>query len=90
MIIVFYVYPCEKNNTVESDHQNYWLHWSGGLTMQVVPNVKGTAGSGHNREVVALYRWPLVQELLYYGHSDFYAAWIIFANKKHVTSHKTT
>ena len=35
-----------------------------GLTMQVVLNVKGsfrTTGSGHNREVVALYRWPLVQ-----------------------------
>ena len=34
--------------------------------MQVVLNVKGslifrTTGSGHNREVVALYRWPLVQ-----------------------------
>ena len=36
--------------------------------MQVVPNVKGsfrTTGSGHNREVVALYRWPLVQVPLY-------------------------
>ena len=32
--------------------------------MQVVLNVKGsfrTKGSGHNKEVVALYRWPLVQ-----------------------------
>ena len=32
--------------------------------MQVVLNVKGsfrTTGSGHNREVVASYRWPLVQ-----------------------------
>ena len=32
--------------------------------MQVVLNIKGsfrTTGSGHNREVVALYRWPLVQ-----------------------------
>ena len=32
--------------------------------MQVVLNVKGssrTTGSGHNREVVALYRWSLVQ-----------------------------
>ena len=32
--------------------------------MQVVLNVKGssrTTGSGHNREVVTLYRWPLVQ-----------------------------
>ena len=32
--------------------------------MQVVLNVKGssrTTGSGHNREVVALYRWPLEQ-----------------------------
>ena len=31
--------------------------------MQVVLNVKGsfrTTGSGHNKEVVALYRWPLV------------------------------
>ena len=30
--------------------------------MQVVLNVKGsfrTTGSGHNREVVALYRWSL-------------------------------
>ena len=34
--------------------------------MQVVLNVKGTTGSGHNREVVALYRWPLVQVPLYY------------------------
>ena len=36
--------------------------------MQVVLNVKGsfrTTGSGHNREVVALYRWPLVQVPLY-------------------------
>ena len=40
-------------------------------------------------EVVALYRWPLVKELLCYGHGDFYVAWIISANKKHVTSHKT-
>ena len=42
-----------KNDTVEPDHlwdQNYWLHWIGDLTMQVVPNVKGTAGSGHNRD----------------------------------------
>ena len=32
--------------------------------MQVVLNVKGsfrTTGGGHNREVVALYKWPLVQ-----------------------------
>ena len=32
--------------------------------MQVVLNEKGsfrTAGSGHNREVVALYRWSLEQ-----------------------------
>ena len=33
--------------------------------MQVVLNVKEsyyrTTGSGHNREVVALYRWPLEQ-----------------------------
>ena len=32
--------------------------------MQVALNVKGsfrTTRSGHNREVVALYRWPLVQ-----------------------------
>ena len=32
--------------------------------MQVVLDVEGsirTIGSGHNREVVALYRWPLVQ-----------------------------
>ena len=31
-------------------------------------NVKGsfrTTGSGHNREVVALYRWPPVQVPLY-------------------------
>ena len=31
--------------------------------MQVVLNVKGsfrTTGSGHNKDVVALYRWPLV------------------------------
>ena len=36
--------------------------------MQVVLNVKGsfrTTESGHNREVVALYRWPLVQVPLY-------------------------
>ena len=38
--------------------------------MQVVLNVQGsfrTKGSGHNREVVALYscRWPLVQVPLY-------------------------
>ena len=36
--------------------------------MQVVLNVKGsfrTARSGHNREVVALYRWPLEQSRLY-------------------------
>ena len=36
--------------------------------MQVVQNVKGsfrTTGSGHNREVVALYRWPLGQVPLY-------------------------
>ena len=36
--------------------------------MQAVLNVKGssrTTGSGHNREVVALYRWPLVQVPLY-------------------------
>ena len=36
--------------------------------MQVVLNVKEssrTTGSGHNREVVALYRWPLVQVPLY-------------------------
>ena len=39
--------------------------------MQVVLNVKGlfrTTGSGHNREVVALYRWPLVQVPLYHRH----------------------
>ena len=36
--------------------------------MQVVLNVKGsfrTARSGHNMEVVALYRWPLEQSRLY-------------------------
>ena len=36
--------------------------------MQVGLNVKGSfrsTGSGHNREVVALYRWPLVQVPLY-------------------------
>ena len=36
--------------------------------MQVVLNVKGsfrTAESGHNGEVVALYRWPLGQVPLY-------------------------
>ena len=36
--------------------------------MQVVLNVKGssrTTESGHNREVVALYRWPLVLVPLY-------------------------
>ena len=36
--------------------------------MQVVLNVKEsfrTTESGHNREVVALYRWPLVQVPLY-------------------------
>ena len=36
--------------------------------MQVVLNVKGssrTTGSGCNREVVALYGWPLVQVPLY-------------------------
>ena len=37
-----------KNNTVEPDPIG--LHWIGGLTMQVVPNVKGTAGSVHNRD----------------------------------------
>ena len=39
--------------------------------MQVVLNVKGsfrTAESGHNREVVALYRWPLGQVPLYCTH----------------------
>ena len=37
-------------------------------TMQVVLNVKEpfrTIGSGRNREVVALYKWPLVQVPLY-------------------------
>ena len=32
--------------------------------MQVVLNIKGsfrTTESGHNREVVAIYRWPLEQ-----------------------------
>ena len=29
--------------------------------MQVVKGSSRTTGSGHNREVVALYRWPLVQ-----------------------------
>ena len=30
--------------------------------MQVVTNVNGSFRTvGHNREVVALYRWPLVQ-----------------------------
>ena len=32
--------------------------------MQVVLNVEGSIrmiGSGHNRDVVAIYRWPLVQ-----------------------------
>ena len=36
--------------------------------MQVVLNVKGSfrmIGSGHNREVVVLYRRPLVQVALY-------------------------
>ena len=36
--------------------------------MQVVLNVDGsirTIGRGHDREVVALYRWPLVQVPLY-------------------------
>ena len=36
--------------------------------MQVVLNVNEsfrTTGSGHNREVVALYRWPLEQAPLY-------------------------
>ena len=36
--------------------------------MQVVLNVKGlsrTTGSGRNREMVALYKWPLVQVPLY-------------------------
>ena len=36
--------------------------------MKVVLNIKGsfrTTGSGHNREVVVLYRWPLVQVPLY-------------------------
>ena len=39
--------------------------------MQVVPNEKGSfrpTGSGHNREVVGLYRWPLVQVPLYYNN----------------------
>ena len=27
--------------------------------MQVVKGPSRTTGSGHNREVVALYRWPL-------------------------------
>ena len=38
--------------------------------MQVVLNVKGsfrTTESGHSREVVALYRWPLVQVPLYFN-----------------------
>ena len=37
--------------------------------MQVVLNVKESSRStesGHNREVVALYRWPLVQVPLYH------------------------
>ena len=37
--------------------------------MQVVLNVEGssrTTGRGHNREVVTLYRWPLVQVPLYH------------------------
>ena len=46
--------------------------------MQTVLNVRGlfwTSGSGHNREVVALYRWSLEQVPLYthaksYAHSD--------------------
>ena len=36
--------------------------------MQVVLNVKGsfrTTGGGHNREVIALYRWLLEQVPLY-------------------------
>ena len=36
--------------------------------MQVVLNIKGsfrTTGGGHNREVVALYRWPIEQVPLY-------------------------
>ena len=36
--------------------------------MQVVLNVKGSfriTGSGHNREMVALYRWPLELVPLY-------------------------
>ena len=38
------------------------------VLLQVVLNIKGsfrTTGSGHNREVVALYRWPLEQVPLY-------------------------
>ena len=27
-----------------------WPYWIDGLTMQIVLNVKGTAGSGHNRD----------------------------------------
>ena len=41
--------------------------------MQVVLNVKGssrTTGSGHNREMVALYRWSLVQVPLYYTFQE--------------------
>ena len=40
--------------------------------MQVILNVIGsfrTAGSSHNKEVVALYRWPLEQVPLYW-HSN--------------------
>ena len=33
--------------------------------MQVVKQLSRTTGSGHNREVVALYRWPLGQVPLY-------------------------
>ena len=46
--------------------------------MQVILNVKESfriTGSGHNREVVALYRWPLVLVPLYthayFCHSTF-------------------
>ena len=39
--------------------------------MQVVLNVKGssrTIGSGHNREVAALYRWPQINRRYYLVH----------------------
>ena len=42
-----------------------WSYYAGSTECKRVINFR-TTGSGHNREVVALYWWPLVQVPLYY------------------------